>query len=98
MVILRPIGESVVELTVQGLSREGIRGGRCRRCGGLMVGEFCMDLWNYTGELEFPASRCVQCGEIVDPVILKNRQLQGNSKAMEDRKVLVQSAWSHIAA
>ena len=51
-------------------------GTTCRRCGGLMVGEFCMDLPNGTGELEFLASRCVQCGDVVDPVILKNRRLR----------------------
>lgn len=48
----------------------------CDRCGGLMVREFCMDLFNGTGELEFGAKRCVQCGDIVDPVILKNRSLR----------------------
>ena len=51
-------------------------GTTCARCGGLMVGEFCMDLANGTGELEFLASRCVQCGEVVDSVILKNRRIQ----------------------
>ena len=25
--------------------------------------------------IDFPALRCVQCGEIVDPVILHNRRL-----------------------
>jgi len=40
-----------------------------------MVGEFCMDLLNGTGELEFLASRCVQCGEVFDPVILQNRRI-----------------------
>lgn len=52
----------------------------CSRCGGLMVGDFCIDLLNSTGELEFAASRCVQCGEVVDPVILQNRQLRQSSK------------------
>ncbi len=37
----------------------------CARCGGLMVREQLIDL---------PAHRCVQCGEVVDPVILQNRQ------------------------
>jgi hypothetical protein len=45
---------------------------RCPRCGGLMVAEWCEDLSDYN------AQRCVQCGEIVDPVILRNRgALQG---------------------
>ena len=48
----------------------------CDRCGGLMVTDFCMDLLFCIGETEFAAKRCVQCGEIVDPVILSNRQLR----------------------
>lgn len=45
---------------------------RCPRCGGLMVAEWCEDLSDYT------AQRCVQCGEVIDPVILHNRgALQG---------------------
>ena len=45
----------------------------CTRCGGLMVNDFCLDVLNNTGESEFAAKRCVQCGEVVDPVILQNR-------------------------
>ncbi len=51
----------------------------CSRCGGLMVSDFCMDLLNSTGELEFAAKRCVQCGEVVDPVIQRNRRLRQES-------------------
>ena len=51
-------------------------GTTCPRCGGLMVGDFCMDLLNGIGELQISASRCVQCGEVVDPVILRNRRIQ----------------------
>ena len=47
----------------------------CSRCGGLMVSDFCTDLLNSTGELECAAKRCVQCGEVVDAVIERNRQL-----------------------
>ncbi len=72
-------------------SEEGVRAGRletrvvfsvvnhqsmCSRCGGLMVSDFCMDLLNSTGELECAAKRCVQCGEVVDAVIERNRQLR----------------------
>ncbi|TKB74132.1 MAG: hypothetical protein E8D46_09745 [Nitrospira sp.] len=46
----------------------------CARCGGLMVADFHMDLLFCIGETEFAAKRCVQCGEIVDPVILHNRE------------------------
>ena len=51
----------------------------CARCGGLMVSDFFMDLLNSTGELDFAAKRCVQCGEVVDPLIHRNRQLRQNS-------------------
>jgi len=34
-----------------------------------MVAEWCQDLSNYS------AQRCVQCGELIDPVILENRRL-----------------------
>ena len=42
---------------------------RCPRCGGLMVAEWSQELSNYS------AQRCVQCGELIDPVILENRRL-----------------------
>ena len=51
----------------------------CARCGGLMVTDFCMDLLFCIGETEFAAQRCVQCGEIVDPVILHNRKIKQES-------------------
>ena len=41
--------------------------GRCPRCSGLMVDEWGQDLSDYG------AQRCVQCGEMIDPVILHNR-------------------------
>jgi len=49
---------------------------QCVRCGGLMVTEQCFDLLSDNGHLDFLAQRCVQCGELVDPVILRNRRLR----------------------
>ena len=49
---------------------------RCSRCEGLMVIEQCFDFMDDTGHLDFMARRCVQCGEVIDPVILQNRQRQ----------------------
>jgi ferredoxin-like protein FixX len=49
---------------------------RCSRCGGLMVPEQCFDLRSDNGQLDFTAKRCVQCGDLVDPVILRNRRLR----------------------
>ncbi len=45
----------------------------CRRCGGILVNEQCMDLAESEGGSRFWASRCVQCGDLIDPVILRNR-------------------------
>jgi len=54
----------------------------CARCGGLMVNDFCMDVLNSTGELDFAARRCVQCGEVVDPVIERNRRIRQESRTV----------------
>lgn len=51
----------------------------CTRCGGLMVSDVCMDLMNSTSELECTARRCVQCGDVIDAVILRNRSLHQQS-------------------
>ncbi len=46
----------------------------CLRCGGLLVAEPCTDFWDDAENLT--VRRCVQCGELVDPIILQNRQRQ----------------------
>lgn len=43
---------------------------QCPRCSGLMVTQWCEGLWGNAGQ------RCVQCGELIDPFILRNRRLQ----------------------
>ena len=48
---------------------------RCSRCNGLMVDEWGQDLSDYH------AQRCVQCGEVIDPVILCNRGAQNGPMA-----------------
>lgn len=45
----------------------------CSRCAGLLVNEWCHDLLDDTGGLSIEVLRCVQCGQHVDPVILRNR-------------------------
>lgn len=49
---------------------------RCHRCGGFMAREYCFDLLDETGHNGFWALRCMQCGEILDPLILQNRNAQ----------------------
>ncbi len=48
----------------------------CPRCGGLLVTDQCLDLQDDSGQLDFWGRRCVQCGEVIDPVILQNRRRQ----------------------
>jgi hypothetical protein len=57
---------------------------RCHRCGGLMAREFCFDLQDETGKTGFWAARCLQCGELLDPLILQNRYAQ-DPTVLKDR-------------
>jgi ribosomal protein S27AE len=54
----------------------------CPRCSGLMVNDSCPEVLNSTGELDFSARRCVQCGEVIDPVIERNRRLRQESRTV----------------
>ena len=63
--------------TAGGISRKQFpNSASCSRCGGFMIPEQCFDFLDSTGHLDFHAQRCVQCGDLVDPTILRNRQLQ----------------------
>ena len=46
----------------------------CPRCNGLMVRDAFEDLLDDTGSLCFLGWRCISCGEILDPVIVTNRE------------------------
>ncbi|MCX8116438.1 MAG: hypothetical protein N3G78_00720 [Desulfobacterota bacterium] len=48
---------------------------RCQRCGGIMVSEVFYGLHDV-----FQGYRCLFCGEIIDPVILRNRLTQGTGR------------------
>jgi hypothetical protein len=45
-----------------------------------MVAEWCEDLSSYTGQ------RCVQCGEVIDPIILQNRRQFGTSIGPDQKR------------
>lgn len=47
----------------------------CRRCSGYMDHEMCIDLESDSGHSTFWVLRCIQCGDRVDEVILRNRSL-----------------------
>ena len=50
----------------------------CSRCAGLLVNEWTYDL-NNDSEISAEVLRCLQCGQRVDPVILRNRVLSHNA-------------------
>ena len=45
----------------------------CLRCGGFLVGEHCTDSLETHRNSWFWATRCIQCGDVVDEVTLRNR-------------------------
>ena len=50
---------------------------RCRRCRGLLVKDRLYDL--YDTQLHTEAWRCIACGDLLDPVILRNRAGQSDN-------------------
>lgn len=61
----------------------------CPRCEGLMVKERMEDLRDDTGQIAFNAWHCITCGEILDPVILSNRQHRRKPIRHGNRNLLV---------
>lgn len=51
------------------------QGYRCPRCNGAMVYERFQDMLDL-----FFAWRCLNCGEIVDPVVARNRETEKKQK------------------
>ena len=51
----------------------------CTRCHGTMALERFCDLYDETGQLCFMGWRCLTCGEVLDPVIVRNRRAQQKS-------------------
>ncbi len=54
-------------------------GHECHRCGGFLVTEFWTDVVKTADEREIAPRRCVQCGDIIDAVILRNRSIRQQS-------------------
>ena len=52
----------------------------CSRCRGMMVEDHSYDFYVDYGHLSMGAWRCVSCGNVVDPLILKNRQMRKSQK------------------
>ena len=47
---------------------------RCKRCQGLMVQDQSLDLLDTGDDFRIWTRRCIACGNILDPVILRNRR------------------------
>lgn len=63
-----------------------------------MVGEFCLDVFNSAGELDVMASRCVLCGDVVDPVIIQNRKRRQETMEAKTSPMSVQSFGGRTAS
>ncbi len=66
----------------------------CKRCGGLMLREGLFDLFDDTGQMRRWARRCVQCGDIVDSLILKRRM----GAELPALKLLSRRRWTGVEA
>jgi len=59
---------------------------RCQRCQGCMVRDFFLDVMNVSGEMDFNGWRCVNCGNITDPVIVQHRDADRRELARPKRR------------
>lgn len=55
----------------------------CSRCHGLMIAEDLIDIRESFLPMWMRGLRCVSCGNIVDPLILRNRVSQQSSAVRE---------------
>ncbi len=58
----------------------------CYRCHGLMVEEELCDWVGGKGYDRSPAYRCIQCGDLVDPVILQHRSHRAKRTGLRKRQ------------
>ena len=78
------ISDSMLNNQETGAWREFAASASCRRCGGLMVLARYADCWDDADNVA--VKRCVQCGEVVDPVILHNRHTHGAGAFRRDKR------------
>jgi len=58
----------------------------CSRCAGLLVTEWTYDLGN-SNEISAEVLRCLQCGQRVDPAILRNRVRLQTSESLSPARL-----------
>lgn len=59
----------------------------CSRCGGLMVEDYSFEIDLLEADTPILAWRCVNCGDIIEPVMLQNRlaSVSGQASLVPDR-------------
>jgi hypothetical protein len=62
---------------------------QCPRCQGLLVGDLCYDIDDDQGQRWFSALRCVQCGDVLDPTIVRNRQAELERRRQEEKNAVL---------
>lgn len=73
--------KQVLELGALTISVPRLKRG-CLRCGGFLVVDHSLDILDASGRLGFEAMRCVQCGDVVDPVILRHRRVRHGAQVV----------------
>lgn len=69
----------------------------CLRCDGLMVCELFEDFEGLSSDYEFTGWRCINCGAIVDPVIVAHRPTTSSVVAPTQTLTTVQGSLSSWA-
>lgn len=49
----------------------------CSRCNGCMVNDFLLDMEDSSGPMWLQAKRCMNCGNVAESVLQRNRETQG---------------------
>jgi len=59
---------------------------QCQRCRGYLISDHFMDILNVSGEMNFTGWRCLNCGDITDPVIVRHHQAAPSGPAKSKRR------------
>jgi RNase P subunit RPR2 len=59
---------------------------RCQRCQGYLITDHFMDILNVSDEMNFTGWRCLNCGDITDPVIVRHQQAAPSAPAKSKRR------------
>ena len=76
----------------------------CSRCNGCMVEDFLLDMEDSSGPMWLQAWRCMNCGNVEESVLQRNRETHGMNvitaaqPAVKERIPLGAETLSHLAA